>query len=156
VGGVHYLHAKTQWLDLRRQNGREQPGGLKYWGVGNENWGCGGNMSAEYYINSIAAMPPISVTLGRIVSTRLPAPHDGDTHWTGVDEPASRTRAIRWLAAGLSLHYYTLGAAWQNKLTATGLAKINGSVLRCTRMDELLTRHSTVMDKYDPEQEWVD
>ena len=35
--------------DLRRQNGRDKPWQVKYWGVGNENWGCGGNMRPEYY-----------------------------------------------------------------------------------------------------------
>ena len=35
--------------NLRRKNGREKPWKLKYWGVGNENWGCGGNMTPEYY-----------------------------------------------------------------------------------------------------------
>jgi alpha-N-arabinofuranosidase len=35
--------------DLRRKNGREEPWKIRYWGVGNENWGCGGNMRPEYY-----------------------------------------------------------------------------------------------------------
>ncbi len=33
----------------RAKNGREQPYKVKLWGVGNENWGCGGNYSAESY-----------------------------------------------------------------------------------------------------------
>jgi alpha-N-arabinofuranosidase len=54
----------------------------------------------------------------------------------------------------LSLHYYTIGAAWQDKLTATGFGEDQWfAVLRdALKMDELLTRHSTVMDRYDPEQ----
>src|SRR6478609_10215023 len=36
---------------LREENGREKPWKVKYWGVGNEAWGCGGNMTAEYYAN---------------------------------------------------------------------------------------------------------
>ena len=35
--------------DLRKENGREKPWKLKYFGVGNENWGCGGNMHPEFY-----------------------------------------------------------------------------------------------------------
>ena len=35
--------------DWRKENGREEPWDLKYFGVGNENWGCGGNMRPEYY-----------------------------------------------------------------------------------------------------------
>jgi alpha-N-arabinofuranosidase len=43
---------------LREQNGRKEPWNVKYWGVGNEVWGCGGNMTPEYYAISIASMPP--------------------------------------------------------------------------------------------------
>ena len=35
--------------ELRKQNGRAEPWRVKFWGVGNENWGCGGNMTADYY-----------------------------------------------------------------------------------------------------------
>ena len=33
--------------NLRRKNGHDAPWAVKYWGVGNETWGCGGNMTAE-------------------------------------------------------------------------------------------------------------
>lgn len=36
---------------LRKTNGRDKPWDVKFWGIGNENWGCGGNMNAEYYTN---------------------------------------------------------------------------------------------------------
>ena len=36
--------------DLRQANGRSEPWKLKYFGVGNENWGCGGRMTAEYTV----------------------------------------------------------------------------------------------------------
>ncbi len=39
----------SQMANLRRKNGRDQPWRLPYFGVGNENWGCGGNMRPEYY-----------------------------------------------------------------------------------------------------------
>ncbi len=46
---VEYItfDGKSPMADLRRQNGREQPWKVKYWGIGNENWGCGGNMTAD-------------------------------------------------------------------------------------------------------------
>jgi alpha-L-arabinofuranosidase len=48
---VEYINfdGKSPMADLRKQNGREQPWNVKYWGVGNENWGCGGNMRPEFY-----------------------------------------------------------------------------------------------------------
>ncbi|MFB6139122.1 MAG: alpha-N-arabinofuranosidase [Halosimplex sp.] len=39
----------TEISDRRRENGREEPYEVKYWGLGNENWGCGGQMSPEQY-----------------------------------------------------------------------------------------------------------
>ena len=44
---------KSPMADLRRENGREKPWKLKYFGVGNENWGCGGRMRAEYYADEV-------------------------------------------------------------------------------------------------------
>ena len=48
---VEYVRSdeNTPMADLRRKNGREDPWDVKYWGIGNENWGCGGNMTADYY-----------------------------------------------------------------------------------------------------------
>lgn len=34
---------------LRHENGHPEPYNVYYWGIGNENWGCGGNMSGKYY-----------------------------------------------------------------------------------------------------------
>ena len=46
---VEYITAESgPMADLRRQNGREKPWHLKYLGVGNESWGCGGNFTPEY------------------------------------------------------------------------------------------------------------
>lgn len=48
---VEYItfDGESPMANLRRQNGRDKAWKVKFWGVGNENWGCGGNMSAEYY-----------------------------------------------------------------------------------------------------------
>lgn len=39
----------TELADRRRENGHEDPYGVRYWGLGNENWGCGGRMTPEQY-----------------------------------------------------------------------------------------------------------
>ncbi|MDD2504458.1 MAG: alpha-N-arabinofuranosidase, partial [Clostridia bacterium] len=48
---VEYLNfdGESPMADLRKTNGREKPWAMKYFGVGNENWGCGGRMRAEFY-----------------------------------------------------------------------------------------------------------
>src|SRR5215467_586118 len=47
---VQYVNfnGKSPMSDLRKTNGREEPWKVKFWGIGNEAWGCGGNMTAEY------------------------------------------------------------------------------------------------------------
>ncbi len=44
-------NGSSPMTDLRQANGRSKPWKVKYWGIGNEAWGCGGNMTAEYYAN---------------------------------------------------------------------------------------------------------
>ena len=50
---VQYVNhqGKSPMADLRKKNNRENPWGVSFWGVGNEMWGCGGNMTPEYYAN---------------------------------------------------------------------------------------------------------
>ena len=52
----------TPMAKLRRQNGREKPWHVKYLGVGNESWGCGGNMRPEFYSD---LYPALQDSLGR-------------------------------------------------------------------------------------------
>lgn len=48
---VEYLtfDGDSEMANLRRKNGRDKPWKVGYFGVGNENWGCGGNMTPESY-----------------------------------------------------------------------------------------------------------
>jgi alpha-N-arabinofuranosidase len=50
-GWVEYCNASqpTALVNLRKANGHPEPYAVKFWGIGNENWGCGGSMRPEYY-----------------------------------------------------------------------------------------------------------
>lgn len=89
--------------DWRRQNGREEPWRLKYFGVGNENWGCGGSMRAEYYADEYRRYATYVRNYGdnKIYKIAGGASVD-DYHWTEV-----MMREASHLMDGLSLHYYT-------------------------------------------------
>jgi alpha-L-arabinofuranosidase len=71
---------------LRTQNGREKPWKVRYWGVGNEAWGCGGHMKAEYYANIYRQYATFMSDWGnsskifRIAS----GANSGDYNWTEV------------------------------------------------------------------------
>ena len=135
--------------DWRRQNGREKPWNVKYWGVGNETWGCGGNMTAEYYANIYRQYATFmndwtnSRNMFRIAS----GANGSDYHWTEV---LMRDIPHRMLE-GVALHHYSV-TDWSNKGPATGFTEEQyfKSMKVALRMEELVTRHSTIMDKYDP------
>jgi alpha-N-arabinofuranosidase len=136
---------------LRRENGREKPWNVKYWGIGNEMWGCGGHMTPEYYANIYKQYATFvtdwSNTSGlfRIASGANVA----DYHWTEVlmrDVP-------KHLVEGLALHSYSF-VEWNDKGDAVDFNEQQyfATMQTALRMEELVTRHSTIMDKYDPEK----
>nr|WKN34091.1 alpha-N-arabinofuranosidase [Tunicatimonas sp. TK19036] len=138
--------------DLRRENGREEPWGVKFWGIGNEAWGCGGNMRAEYYADvyrKYATFVSDWENTGGIYRIASGA-SDNDYHWTEVlmkDVPHN-------LIEGVALHHYSV-IDWSNKgpdvdFTEEHYFKIMKQALL---MEELVTKHSEIMDKYDPENE---
>ncbi|RUS47303.1 alpha-N-arabinofuranosidase [Cohnella sp. AR92] len=134
----------------RQENGREKPWKLKYFGVGNENWGCGGNMTAEYYADQYRRFQTYARNYGDNKLYKIAGgANTDDYHWTDV-----LMREAHGMMDGLSLHYYTVPGTWENKGLALDFDKQAWfeTLQRALRMDELLTRHSTVMDRYDPQK----
>jgi alpha-N-arabinofuranosidase len=134
--------------DLRKQNGRQEPWKVKYWGIGNENWGCGGNMTPEYYsdlYNRFASY--CRGDLYRIAG----GPNVDDYNWMEV--LMQKTTRHRHLVQGVSLHSYTIGTNnWGDKGSATEFDEKGwlSTMKNTLRMDELVSRHSTIMDRFDP------
>lgn len=135
--------------ELRKENGREKPWKVKYFGVGNENWGCGGNMRPEYYADEYRRYQTyIRNYPGNELYKIACGPNDANYNWTEI-LMANAGNHMK----GLSLHYYTLpNDSWEDKGSATDFNEaIYYKTLKKTMfMEELLTKHSTIMDKYDP------
>jgi alpha-N-arabinofuranosidase len=134
---------------LRAENGREKPWDVKYWGIGNEAWGCGGNMTAEYYANIYRQYSTFMTgwnnnsKIFRIAS----GAGSGDYHWTEVlmrDIPHN-------MLEGVALHHYSV-IDWSKKGSATAFSEEQYFTImkKAYEMEELVSRHSTIMDKYDP------
>ncbi len=144
MGGV------SPMADKRRENGREEPWNVKYWGIGNEAWGCGGNMRPEFYGDLCRQYSTYLRNYShdhRIFKIASGANVD-DYKWT---ETVAR-QAGRFVDA-LSLHYYTLPSDdWNHKGAATGFTEEEYySVLRKTLyMKELVENHTNVMRLADP------
>jgi alpha-N-arabinofuranosidase len=151
---VEYLNSDniSPMTNLRKQNGREKPFGVKFWGVGNENWGCGGRMSAEYYANELRRYSTYCKDYGDNRLYRVACgPYDENYHWT---ETLMKDPQTRNSFQGLSLHYYTVQGDWSGKGSATdfGEAEWFYTMRKTLRMDEFIAKHSAIMDQYDPEK----
>ena len=135
--------------DLRKKNGREEPWDVKYWGIGNENWGCGGDMTPEYYSDIYRNYA--SYARGAIYKIACGA-SDSDYNWTDV--LMKKMQGKRNLMQGLSLHHYTITHNWIRKGSATDFDENEWftTLNKTLVMDELIQKHSTIMDKYDPEK----
>ncbi|MEO8108635.1 MAG: alpha-L-arabinofuranosidase C-terminal domain-containing protein [Ginsengibacter sp.] len=142
---------KSPMSDWRRENGRDKPWNVKYWGVGNEAWGCGGNMTAEYYVDIYRQYATFMTdwtnthNLFRIAS----GANGADYHWTEVlmrDIPHG-------MLAGTGLHHYSV-IDWNHKGPATDFSEQQyfQTLKSAWEMEEMVTKHSAIMDKYDPEK----
>jgi alpha-N-arabinofuranosidase len=149
---VEYLNsdAKSTMTDLRKQNGRNEPWRVKYWGVGNESWGCGGDMTVDFYADlykryAVYARNYKDAPLLKIAS----GANSGDYNWTETLMKNVGPNKM-W---GLTLHYYTLPTNnWRAKGSATVFDEKEyfNTIKNTLVMEDLVTRHSTIMDKYDP------
>lgn len=148
---VEYLNfdGVSPMASLRRQNGREKPWKVSFWGVGNESWGCGGNMTPQYYSDlyrryATYARNYEGAPLKKIAS----GANAEDYNWTETCMKNIGTRM--W---GLTLHYYTLPTGnWKDKGSATGFNEEQyfSTMKNCLRMEEIVSKHAAIMDKYDP------
>ncbi len=137
--------------ELRARNGREAPWKLKYFGIGNENWGCGGNMRPEYYADVYRRFATYVRDYGENKIFKIACGPNGDDYdWTEkVMAVAGR------FTDAVTLHYYTIaGESWEKKGRATGFdeASYYKTLKRTLYMDELIENHSRIMDRYDPEK----
>jgi alpha-N-arabinofuranosidase len=142
-------NGSSPMTDLRQQNGRPNPWHVKFWGLGNEAWGCGGNMKPEYYANiyrQYATFMTNWSNTDRIFRIASGA-SDADYNWTEVlmrDIPHGMLDAV-------GVHHYSV-INWNKKSSATAFTEEEyyTTMQRALEMEELVTRHSAVMDKYDP------
>jgi alpha-N-arabinofuranosidase len=129
--------------DERRRNGRDKPWKVKYVGVGNESWGCGGNMRPEYQSdlhNRFATF--LSGGVQRIAS----GDGTGNDHLIDV----LMTNSINQMDA-LTLHYYTIPGDWTKKGSATGFdAGEWAHTLKLAQgIEGRIVAIEALMDKYD-------
>ena len=151
---VEYMtsDADSPMANLRRKNGREKPWKLKYFAVGNESWGCGGNMTPEYYANEFRRYNTFIKNYGSNRIYRVAGgPNGDDTNWMEV-----LMKNVAKFMQGISLHYYTLPTGnWNgSKGSATEFdeAAYHSTLVNALKLETIITKQSAIMDKYDPQK----
>lgn len=139
--------------DLRRKNGREQPWKLKYFGIGNENWGCGGNMRPQYYADLYNQYQSFCRDYGDNHLYKVACGSNADDYnWT--DKLLETVKP--WHTKAISLHYYTIPTGdWGHKGDAVDFTdkEYYQTIKNAVRIDQLITRHLEIMSRHDPKHE---
>jgi alpha-L-arabinofuranosidase len=145
------FEGKSPMSDWRRENGRDQPWKVKYWGLGNEAWGCGGNMRPEYYADEYRKYATFlqgkagDEPIYRIAS----GASDDNYNWTEVlmrEIPKNLINAV-------AIHHYSV-INWSAKSSDVDFTEKEyfSTMKQALKMEELVTRHANIMDKYDPDK----
>ncbi len=147
---VEYMTAENgSMAELRARNGREKPWKVKYLGIGNETWGCGGDMTAQYYSDVYKRYALYSRNHGdnRLFKVACGA-SDYDYDWTRTLMKNAASKMD-----GLSLHYYTVGD-WNHKGSATDFTadEYYNTLAKSVESDQVLRNHEVIMDVYDPQR----
>ncbi len=134
---------------LRKENGREKPWKVKYFGVGNETWGCGGHMTAEYYADIYRRYQTYCKNYGANHLYKIASGGNAsDFHWTDVC-----MKSAAKMMDGISFHYYYVDD-WNAKGSATDF-DADSYYMTMGHVYDINTAiegHSKIMDKYDPER----
>lgn len=135
--------------DWRNENGRDEPWNIRYWGVGNESWGCGGNMRAEFYADQYRRYATFLHAYPNVRPFRIAAgPAGGDTRWTEV-----LMREAGDHMDGLDVHHYTILGDWQTRKGEAvdyGEAEWFELMRRGWNTETIVRDHAAIMDRYDP------
>ena len=148
---VEYLNfdGQSPMTTLRKENGRENPWNVSFWGVGNETWGCGGSMTPEYYANEYRRYATYTKDYPNSKLKKIASGAASDNfNWTEVmmkNIPSN----LMW---GIGVHYYTVPKTWAQKGSATAFdtSEYFTTMRKALLMDDLIVRHGTIMDRYDP------
>jgi alpha-N-arabinofuranosidase len=140
------MPGESPMSNLRRRNGRQDPWPITYWAVGNENWGCGGNMRPQYYADlyrQYASYCRNFTPGGKLYKIACGFLDD----WNEI-----LMREAGRFIDGLSVHYYTVPGTWPKKGSATHFSVEEWKITlqRAQSVDNFLRRTSSIMDRYDP------
>jgi len=135
---------------------------VAFLGIGNESWDCGGNMTPDYYLSQLKIYSrfvrnfnPAQQNKQQMLKIAV-GPGGGESRWTEWTEAvmkAYQSHTWSWDMNGLSMHSYSV-VKWPPSYASVGFGKAEyAQILKSTlEMNDLVEKHSAIMDKYDPEK----
>lgn len=140
------MPGESPMANLRRKNGRQDPWNVSFWGVGNENWGCGGNMRAQYYADLFRQYGTYCRNFTPNKKLYKVACGLNDD-WNEI-----LMRDAAGHMDGLSVHYYTLPGTWQNKGSSTKFTTDDWKLTlqKAANIEGFIQSTAAIMDRYDP------
>jgi len=149
---VEYMTSEgdSPMANLRRKNGRDKAWKVKFLGVGNESWGCGGSMTPAYYSDLFRRYSTYCREYdGNKLYKIASGASDYDYNWTETLMTAVGNRM-----SGLSLHYYTCKTWNGSKGSATNFDTNDyyWTLGKSLEIEEVVKKHIGIMDKYDPQK----
>lgn len=146
---TNHANGTSYLTDIRQQSGRAKPWHVKFWGIGNESWDCGGHMTAEYYVNEYKKYATFMTSYSNTEGLFRIAvgPGTEDYNWTETVMSKIPLRMID----GLSVHHYSV-INWSNKGSATKFSEDEyfRTMTEAWKMERFVSKNAEVMDKYDP------
>lgn len=138
----------SSWAQRRAADGSAEPLDINYWGVGNENWGCGGNFSPEDYCTEFRRYASFIRGFGKKLSLIACGPANNDVEWT--DRFFRKLFKDYWTfnnIDGFAAHYYCGTAGTATEYTEEEWYRLLEKGLR---MEELVIQQRATMDAWDP------
>lgn len=154
----------------RAANGHPKPYRVKFLGLGNESWSCGGAYTPDYYVDEMKRYARFTRNLNlEQQGTDNPAggsvkgsdpmqriavgPGGLDTAYTEAVMKAWKGHDWSWSIEGLSMHNYTW-ISWPPPFSSINFGEREYAMLikDTLKMEDMIRVHSAVMDKYDPDK----
>jgi len=151
----------TTLAKQRAANGQAMPYKIKYLGLGNESWGCGGAMSADHYVEEMKRFSrytrnynPAQQTPSTVMKRIAVGWDSGNSDYTETVMKAWKDKVWSWDIEGVSLHGYTIPNNWEKKGPSVGFGESEYAkgIAATLKMKDWIARQSAIMDKYDPEK----
>jgi alpha-L-arabinofuranosidase len=148
---ANHANSTSYLTDMREKNGRSTPWHVKYWGIGNESWDCGGNMSVDHYIDLYKQFATAMTSYDNTEKLFRVAVGPGGINNKWTEEVMKNIPARRF--EGLSIHHYSV-TNWSNKSSSTQFTdeEYFKTMQQAWKMDEVIRVNSEVMDKFDPKK----